>query len=286
MPASKIATAYTRALSTFSVSDQKAIERVLRGWARVSSLGPRVVANLRKERFLSSTDLRSLLQVFLRHSQLRQINWDSVKKDYVVACRGLSLRGGDVPRRALPKLIGRAIPPDRLINNVLDALQGKLVLRSHINDFVHDVLTSPSPIIEGDQANWPMARYASWVTWDDSASGNNPFGFAVTGEAIEVAACLGLPWSYVNPNPSLVLLVCDRPDECRLKRPTISDAADHEYFEPPDLLRGGNHGWTMPWQSPTVTSTGREVTLISRPEALHSPITFKHLRTTMLRIVK
>ena len=274
------------AIATFNSKERKDIRETLRRWAQESALGQRILANLRRERFLSKESMAELLKVFLYRGEAGSEQWERLRQDYVSVCRRLVLQGGLVPSGCQPTLIGRAVPLARLVNGVLDALQGQLVLRDHVQSFVDDLLAKPSPRIGGVQAKWPMARYASWVTWDPDNSGNDPFHFCGKGSAIIIAANLGLPWSYEYYNPSLVLLVCQKPNKCYLVRPTVADAADHEYFQPPDPLVGSDHGWTVPWPAATISSFGGHTKLKARPEALHAPIAFSCLVADKIRMVK
>ena len=290
MPFSAPASVFEQALATFPSASQDLILQAMAAWSTADALGPRVVANLRKERFLSVAHMRELLAVLLDHGTREPVDWAALRRAYISTCWQRSLEGNEVLLEPRPSMIGRAVTRDRFVRQVFDAFNDRpprSVTLSQVEEFIDDLLTSPDPEIPIEKAGWLMSRRASWVTWNEHDPGGDPFSFGRTGTSIEVAACLGLKWNRLGPNPPLVLIVCERPDACALLRPTVADAADYEYFTPPDPALGDAHGWTMPWPPGEIQPPLTSATVRARPEAIHGPIELRCLNLKIgLRILR
>jgi len=180
MPFSAPASVFEQALATFPSASQDLILQAMAAWSTADALGPRVVANLRKERFLSVAHMRELLAVLLDHGTREPVDWAALRRAYISTCWQRSLEGNEVLLEPRPSMIGRAVTRDRFVRQVFDAFDDRpprSVTLSQVEEFIDDLLTSPDPEIPIEKAGWLMSRRASWVTWNEHDPGGRSLLF-------------------------------------------------------------------------------------------------------------
>lgn len=265
-------TAFDEALDSFDPPDRDTISNCLAAWAAADGLGRRVAGNLALERFLPARpEMRQLLAVFLRQPPL---SWDSVRHEYVAACRPISRRGGNVNLVPLPQWLGRAVDRSVWENYLLEHYAEEFTdSRTEVEQFVDELLSASGHVLNGNnQGGLPMSRYAAWVTWNDQDTSADPFAFSRGQNADQVRASLGLLDKSHGRSEHLLLFQFVRPAAQSLYRPTVADAADHEYFSPPPPASRGDHGWTVPWPAHKLPTGYTPSDAPPRPEASIDPV--------------
>jgi hypothetical protein len=257
-------------LTAFPHDERDSIENALHRWASDSSLGQRILDNMRREHLLPEDSFKALLRAILEHhSEPIKV----IRDAYVAECRRQALKGGEVLLSRLPEILGRAVNRDRFIDDLWTQHGGDVFGDDYISveRFV-DRLKLPFCALSTKEANAKMSRHAAWVTWNDSNLAGDPFAFCRTNTAAEIRGCLGLVCDRIASNKELLLLCYKLEPGFKLYAATIADAEAHDYFSSPEPDLSGNrapHSWTLPWPDEEVKSLG--VALIRRPEALHEP---------------
>lgn len=268
-------TPFEEALANLMPSDQAHVRLRLEQWAGETSLGARIPANLRAERFLPPKPcMESLLRVIASHVGAPPAE---LQEAYRKACHDFALRGGRVTLAPLPQVLGRAVDKsvwvNHLISNHLSLFSN---CRHFVREFVDRLVNDPAYVIGYPENQCLSSRFAAWVTWSDGSP--DPFAFCSTDRADEVRASLGLVSKRKGRSPFLLLLVYDRPSDGELFRPTVADAATYPFFRQPLQEQGDHHGWTLPWPEEEVHSLLPGAMPQSRPEALHKPWRLSLLR--------
>src|SRR6266571_2551919 len=228
-----MATPFEQALKRFPGPDRGAILKRLGQWSRESSLGARIPANLRAERFLGVSSMVTLLAVVLKHVGSSR---GPLESDYAQACYSHAREGGAVGLGTLPQLLGRAVDRAVWVNHLVDQhldLFGDS--KRLVREFVERLVSDPWFKIEPPESQALMSKFkrTAWATWNEDDGTADPFAFAKTKHADEVRACVGLLTNRKGRSPFLLLLTYERPAAEPLLRPTVADAATYELFRPP-----------------------------------------------------
>lgn len=264
-------------------SDKQAkVETLLRRWSDESDIGRTVVPNLRDlEHFLDADDMEPILVCLFTHHAI--VDLRALEAKYQAECFKYGRRGGAVREDAdypFPQVVGRAVNRVDFEKWLFRAYGPAAVnpLHRHFQelddavDFV-DRLLAGGPLTPAEQT-FPMSSYGAWVTWMPHLPPADPFAFLETDRADEVRAWLGLDAAY-----EWELLLLRYPFAAAdVKRPTVADAEIFNYFAPPDSSFE-LHGWTKPWKTGFLRRAGVTASNVGpRPEGVHDPIVFAHLR--------
>ncbi|MDB4917883.1 MAG: hypothetical protein JWM95_5527 [Gemmatimonadetes bacterium] len=265
-------TSFARATAKLPSAEQGALESVI---ARLTGLKGKwlfIASNLRQEHFLSGPSMRHLLRFFLGHLKTSPTS-DELKAAYKKYCDNRKFRGREVAKAKLKNVtdLGNAKEYDTLVGQIFSANPVLFRDRCAARSFLKKVQDGRA--LSTSEKNVLLHQHMIWCTW--SEDGTDPFQFATTSEADEVRAFLGLP---AKLRGRLVIMRYPRSKVSTLFRPTIIDAGDHEYFEPPPLTFG--FGLTKPWKPGDLPPTLKDLMIEPdrRPEALHKPVTFENVR--------
>ena len=254
-------------------------------WSQVSTDGPRVTANLDRERFLSPERFLPLVRWLTaipdeEFEKDRRSGLSGLGDAYLNWCRTNLLEGGEVRLPTLPQLVGRAAPRDGLVNALFRGNVARFGGRQAAEALVRRLEKSDTTL-EDWEKSLVLNQRNSWVTWcNEPTRDSEPFHFISTTDSDEIRANLGLLSPPLGARKELVLLVYSLPVGIRVFRPTVADAELYPYFRPPDPPEEA-HGWTLPWPKSLVAhldSTDRPLEVRARPEALHGPIELGAIR--------
>ncbi len=267
-------TSYSRAALNLSSTERTQLEAALLNWSASTGIGRVVVPNVRDlEHFLPKRSMLALLRVVLTYAKL---SWPSLEVAYQQECFKHSGRGGRVRLPAFVRLFGRAVERNYFENWLFLRHSARFPTRRDAAEFVRKLVRGGSPT--PSEADLLMSDHCSWVTFSLDVHEVNPFGFFKTGLAEEVRGCLGLNPRLRGP---LLLFVYELPSGVRPLRPTVADAELFLFFQPPPFGIK-SHGLTVPWRSEYLKAKLLLLfQLAPRPEALHQPIRFKELCSTV-----
>lgn len=274
-------TKWEHAKSTLSDVDRVRAEKA----ESVYSIGQdtnHIFANIRTERFIDSSSMKKVAQfVATRPSH------DTAKflEDYTQLCIGngnialsIVLKGGTMPATKIPKKLGRAIEPEKWMDDLSHDAANKDIQHSEAEGIITRLLMKRPSI--ADQLAYPtinMSPWAAWVTWDLASEGiEEPFFQFENDEADSIRISLGLE-AETPGAPILTMTYYDHAISS-LYRPTIGDAGTYPRFFPPPP-QFNDHGITRPWPDwEGKRKGGRDFKALPMPEALHERATMDSLR--------
>jgi len=261
MVKAKDRTSWERALNDhFLPAEQQAINESAIEFAGRGN-GRHIVASLQKERFLDPDDMQKV------QSFLLGANWsdyDLMTETYQNLCFGMVLKGGRIRGRR-PTTLGRAAEPLAFAKTVCEANGGTPRLRTLSLLLSRLASGSPSRIDQDALIRLRMAKYASWVTWDQTTTGAAaPFSFSATLCADEIRGSLGLS-SVGFGRPIYLMTFPSEEGPKPIRRPTCADAGLQLRFEPPPVGHNA-YGLTKPWEE--VPGRAAPPNFNSRPEGL------------------
>lgn len=258
--------------------DKRRAERAERRFSERAK-GRHIVPNIRADRFLRKDALRKIAKMFALLADARVREFED---HYRELCKTIVLKGGTVPERSVPSVLGRAVDHESWLADLSwDKTNPTLTYdkaKRLVERFMLGHLTTADRLALPGVMTSP---YAAWVTWDRDSGGVRP-AFAQFGDddADSIRISLGLEAEAMG-DPILVINYRPRSIE-QLFRPTVGDAGLHlRFFPPPAHIK--DFGLTRPWEDwPGKEGLGLAFSAEPMPEALHRKAAMEHIETIEL----
>lgn len=183
-------------------------------------------------------------------------------RTYQIVCFSHLCKGRTVlfSKSGRPMTLGRAVEVDRFKTH----LEKEGVPDDDIDRVIDALITGNNENVWLDDS-WFATKHAAWVTWNDTSSQDFPFEFVTSPYPIK-KLCANMGLLHTQSRLNHYTMTYDFTHQIELKKPTVTDAALHDYFvvsDDPD----DNYGYTRPWHDDEVSHFVSEVR--ARPEAVH-----------------
>ncbi len=266
---------FERALSQFSVTEQPIIRSRMQAWMEACRIGSVIVRNIDdKEHFLPESNMVLLLTAFLNSHGKED---EDLSKEYLNACRlnNMKLAGGKIETEFEPNLLGKAVEYDIFAAYLR---QATYCTTEDEAEMLIDDLRDLSHTLTAGQEKILLSQHLTWATCGLESLDAEPFSFMAHNNADLFRATLGLPYHFRSIR-GLILIVYHKPSDLEMYRPTVADAEQHAYFEPPPKSET-RCGFTKPWNPGTtgLPADEEEKILKPRPECVHDPVEMANLR--------
>lgn len=263
---------YSIVMQELEISDAnkaKEIQELLSAWRKETSLGIRVVDNLKADCKISESAMQKILEKLYsnRHLSVDELEANIYKK----TCFGLALSGPPIDKSKIPEKIGGAKAADEFIVSMAERM--KFATTDRATELVSKLCSNTETLTNAENDIY-FTEYGSWVTWSEHCQ-DDPFDFATPpDELLKLLSNLGL--THRNEGMSHLLFVYSKHVITEIYYPTIADANLYSYFKCTDSE--DYCGRTQPWNREDVEKRNLPAKEIKpRPEGVHKPIQLKSI---------